>query len=482
MPADAATRRFRARAAAMLALPALLASPALSAVALGAPSGLPDFTGIVERNSPAVVKIIAAHAGSAAPRGVLPDERLRQLPDLFREFFDAPRGERGERGPRASHSAGSGFIISSDGYVITNHHVIEGAEEIVVRLRDRREHDAELVGSDERSDIALLRIDVGKERLPFLALGQPAALKVGEWVLAIGSPFDLDYSVTAGIVSALGRSLPGGRENYTPFIQTDVAINPGNSGGPLFNMAGEVIGVNSQIFTQSGGSIGVSFAIPVTLARKVVHALREHGEVVRGWLGVVIQAIDRDLAESFELDRLAGALVSAVEPDGPADRAGVLPGDVIVAFAGREISVPGDLPHVVGLLDPGSKVWAKVMRDGKPLSMQVAIGELKGDESKAAAFLGENRYGLVLEPISPSTKRRLRIDAGLSVREVLPSTPAQRAGFRVGDVITMIVQRPVASLSDFDAAMEDLSEHRRRVAMRVIRQGHAMFLVLKTDQ
>ena len=487
MPRSLADRRAHARPAAALAAAGLLAASAPvpgveEAVAAESParpaaaSGLPDFVDIVERNAPAVVKVMVEYP-AVGPRRPAPGDRLERLPDLFRDFFGAPRGDPGSR---AKRSAGSGFIISADGYVITNHHVVENAGQIVVRLRDRREHDAETIGSDARSDIALLRIDAD-EPLPFLALDSPGALKVGEWVLAIGSPFDLDYSVTAGIVSALGRSLPGGRENYTPFIQTDVAINPGNSGGPLFNMAGQVIGVNSQIYTQTGGSIGVSFAIPVALVRKVVRELREHGEVVRGWLGVVIQPVDRDLAESFGLKRPIGALVSEVEPDGPADRAGLRPGDVIVAFAGRRIEISGDLPHVVGLLEPDAEVWSRVMREGEPVSVRITIGALKGDEDRVAAFRGDNRHGLVLEAIDPYTQKRLRIPTGLSVREVLPSTPASRSGFRAGDVITMVAQRPVASLDDFDQALEEASQSRRRVAMRVIRQGEARFLALKLD-
>ena len=272
-------------------------------VSHAATASLPDFTEIVEDSSPAVVKVMAE------VRTPTPDasnrmeqlEELDQLPDALKRFFQyrnppAPRG-----------GSGSGFIISEDGYIVTNHHVVDGADRVIVRLSDRREYDAEVIGTDQRSDLALLRVDA--DELPFLKLGKSVDLKVGQWVLAIGSPFGLDYSVTAGIVSAKGRSLPTERgENYVPFIQTDVAINPGNSGGPLFNLEGEVIGVNSQIFTRSGGSIGLSFAIPSKVVRNIINQLRENGEVVRGWLGVSIQNVDRTLAESFGLDRPRGAL------------------------------------------------------------------------------------------------------------------------------------------------------------------------------
>ncbi len=456
---------------------------ALAAPAAAAPA-LPDFTGIVERHASAVVKIIVEYPDAAARRGGGSGDWPNQLPDMFREFFggrpDGPGGRPGAPGGRQRSSVGSGFIISTDGFMITNRHVVDGADKIVVRLHNRREHSAELVGSDARSDLALIRIDTD-ETLPYLPLGKPDALKVGEWVLAIGSPFDLDYSVAAGIVSAVGRSLPDGRENYTPFIQTDVAINPGNSGGPLFNLKGQVIGVNSQIYTQGGGSIGLSFAIPMSVVRKVVRQLRENGSVVRGWLGVVIQSVSQDLAESFDLARPTGALVSEIEPNGPADRAGMRPGDIIVAFAGRNIEQSADLPHVVGLLEPETQVWAKVMRDGKTRSMKVTVGALEGDENMSAAFRGDDRHGLVMTEIDAAMKRRLRIQSGLLIQEVLPSTPAAKSGFRPGDVITMAARGPVSSLADFDEIMES-SQGRQRIAMRILRQGRASFMVLNLEK
>ena len=294
-----------------------------------ASASLPDFATIVEETSPAVVKIIAqAKAPSPAAREQL--EELEQLPDALRRFFQ----DREPQAPRGG-GTGSGFIISKEGYIVTNHHVVAQADEVIVRLSDRREFDATVIGTDQRSDLALLQVDAND--LPFLQLGKSSELKVGEWVLAIGSPFGLDYSVTAGIVSAKGRSLPTERgENYVPFIQTDVAINPGNSGGPLFNLQGEVVGVNSQIFTRSGGSIGLSFAIPAKVVKNIIEQLKVNGEVVRGWLGVSIQNVDRTLAESFDLDRPRGALVAQVGKDSPAERAGIESGDIIVEGDGEQ--------------------------------------------------------------------------------------------------------------------------------------------------
>ena len=325
-------------------------------VRLAGAGELPDFRQIVRDNSPAVVKIIVeqrlSQNGSQQPG---PDEIPEELRRFF-EFRGAPPSQQERMG------LGSGFIISDDGYVLTNNHVVEGAGSVVVRMSDRREFDAEIIGTDPRSDLALLRIDASD--LPTLKLASDDDLDVGEWVLAIGSPFGLDYSVTAGIVSAKGRSLPTEQnENYVPFIQTDVAINPGNSGGPLFNLDGEVVGVNSQIFTRSGGSIGLSFAIPAAVARNVVEQLKENGRVTRGWLGVTIQDVDKNLAESFGLKRPRGALVAEVSKDSPAEKGGLRSGDIVVGFDGKDIPSSADLPHVVGLVAPGTRVDVDIVRD-----------------------------------------------------------------------------------------------------------------------
>ena len=339
-------------------------------------AALPDFTEIVAASSPAVVKILVEYEAEN-PRY---QEELEELPESLRRFFNF-RGRPPV--PRERAGMGSGFIFSSDGFVITNHHVVEGAKHVVVRLPNRQEYDAEIIGADPRSDLAVLKI--AADSLPILRLADEGALKVGQWVLAIGSPFGLDFSVTAGIVSAVGRSLPtAAGDNYVPFIQTDVAINPGNSGGPLFNLEGEVIGVNSQIFTRSGGSIGLSFAIPSSVVRNVVAQIQATGAVERGWLGVSIQDVDRNLADSFGLERPRGALIAQVGSGSPAENAGLESGDIIVSFDSHAIETSADLPHIVGLITPGTSVEAVIIRDGQERSIDVEVGVLAADEVAAS--------------------------------------------------------------------------------------------------
>jgi serine protease Do len=437
---------------------------------------LPDFRGIVAQNSPAVVKIVVEQEGRASPH---PDMDFEQIPEYLRRFFEF-RGE--PEGRRPSMSMGSGFIISSDGYIVTNNHVVEDASSVLVRLIDRREFDAEVVGTDPRSDLALLRVDA--EDLPALRLDNSDELAVGEWVLAIGSPFGLDYSVTAGIVSAKGRSLPNERnENYVPFIQTDVAINPGNSGGPLFNLKGDVVGVNSQIFTRSGGSIGLSFAIPVSVVRNVVDQLRETGRVVRGWLGVTIQDVDRNLAESFNLDRPMGALIVQVAEDSPAAKAGLEPGDVIIRFAGEAIDTSSDLPHVVGLLRPGVEVEAELVRNGRRRKIDVEVGGLDADDDLAViASTGANggvvELGIVAETAAPESLERWGISGGVVVRQVTPDSVADEAGIVSGDVITLLGNTPIADLEALREATAALKPG-SSVPVRLIRRGSPLFIGLR---
>jgi serine protease Do len=351
-------------------------------------------------------------------------------------------------------------------------------------MSDRREFDAEVVGTDPRSDLALLRIEASG--LPRLELADADDLEVGEWVLAIGSPFGLDYSVTAGIVSAKGRSLPTERnENYVPFIQTDVAINPGNSGGPLFNLDGQVVGVNSQIYTRSGGSIGLSFAIPVSVVKNVVNQLRENGRVTRGWLGVTIQDVDKNLAESFGLDRPKGALVAQVAGGSPAEKAGLQEGDVIVTFDGNEIPTSSDLPHVVGLIEPGSKVSMEVVRDKKRRKMSVEVGGLDADDSFSltAGKVDKGhggRLGLVVETAQPETLERFGINGGVVVREVVPDSAAAKAGVMSGDVITLLGSSPVKTAEAFERVVDKLSGG-SSVPVRLIRRGSPMFIGLKLE-
>ena len=436
---------------------------------------LPDFTGIVDAASPAVVKILVEYE-SENPRY---QEQMEELPEYLRRFFDF-RG--GPPVPRDRAGMGSGFIISEDGYVVTNNHVVENARQVVVRLPDRQEFDAEIIGTDPRSDLAVLKIDA--DRLPMLTLAADDDVKVGQWVLAIGSPFSLDFSVTAGIVSALGRSLPTQTgDNYVPFIQTDVAINPGNSGGPLFNMDGEVIGVNSQIFTRSGGSIGLSFAIPASVISNVVNQLKQTGAVERGWLGVSIQDVDRALADSFGLDRPRGALIAQVGQDSPASRAGLEPGDVIIAFDGEAIETSADLPHVVGLIAPGTKVSALVVRNGRERDVAVTVGGLGADEVARvdAGVAADGRaalLGMRLEQAEPAALAKLGLSGGVLIKEVIPGSPAEEAGIQANDILTRLGNRPVSRLGDIADITPQLSPG-SSIPARLIRGGSPLFIGIR---
>ncbi|MFC3608683.1 DegQ family serine endoprotease [Stutzerimonas tarimensis] len=451
----------------------------LLAQAAVAHAALPDFTSLVEQASPAVVNISTKQNRPTQGAGAqMPD--LHGLPPGFREFFE--RGIPGAPGrgqQRPAQSLGSGFIISDDGYVLTNHHVIADADEIVVRLPDRSEMQATLVGADPRTDVALLKVD-GKA-LPTVQLGDSNRLRAGEWVVAIGSPFGFDHTVTAGIVSATGRNLPS--DGYVPFIQTDVAINPGNSGGPLFNLDGQVIGINSQIYTRSGGFMGVSFAIPISVAMNVADQLRETGRVSRGWLGVVIQDVNRDLAESFGLERPAGALIAQVVAGGPAEKGGLRVGDVILSVNGQAVVMSGDLPYLVGSSKPGTKVRLEVVRDGKRHNLDVAIGAMPDGDPLAAAdapngaALSSKRLGVTVGELSAEQKQALGLRGGVMVREV-GQGPAAAIGLRQGDVITHLNNQVVDSAKSFVQAAEGLPRD-RSVSMRVLREGRASFITFR---
>lgn len=441
---------------------------------------LPDFTRIVAEKSPAVVKIIVEQKAGDNPHSELNQE---DIPEFLRRYFQLPPPQQ-QPGQPERMATGSGFVISEDGYVVTNHHVVEDADTVTVRLSDRQEFEAEIVGQDPRSDLALLRIDA--DDLSFLSLAQDDALQVGEWVLAIGSPFGLDYSVTAGIVSAKGRSLPTrSRENYVPFIQTDVAINPGNSGGPLFNLDGEVVGVNSQIFTtRAGGSIGLSFAIPVNVLRNVVAQLKDTGTVTRGWLGVTIQNVDRNLADSFGLERPRGALVSQLAPEGPAQEAGLEPGDVIIEFDGEGIETSADLPHVVGLIAPGEVVDVLIVRDRKRKTIEVRVGGLDADDSVEQAYRDDRdvdeggRLGIVIEEPPQDMLSRWDLSGGVLVRSVEPNSPAEGAGLMPGDIVTAVGSTPVRSVAGFLEIVKEL-EDGASVPLRVMRRGSPLFIGLR---
>lgn len=450
---------------------------------------LPDFTELVEDNSGAVVNISTTSAPSSSRSGGgypgMPfDERqLEQLPEFFQDFFRGPQSPFGNSPGRSEprRSMGSGFIVSKDGYVLTNNHVIEGADEIVVRLSDRRELPATLVGTDPRSDMAVLKIEDGDD-LPVVKIGQSRDLKVGEWVLAIGSPFGFDYTVTAGIVSALGRSLP--TENYVPFIQTDVAINPGNSGGPLFNLDGEVVGINSQIYTRSGGFMGVSFAIPIDDAMNVFRQIRDKGVVARGWLGVLIQEVNRDLAESFGLERPRGALVAEVMAGSPAEKAGLEAGDIVLQYDGDDVELSSDLPPMVGRTPVGETASLTVLREGREMSLDVEIGKLpeQGDVQAGAPTTDQNGpasapLGLSVEPIPAELADAMELSSGVLVAHV-GRGPALNAGIRPRDVITEIHRKPVRSVEEFHEVVSSLPED-RAVSVRIVRQGRAIYLVMK---
>jgi serine protease Do len=451
---------------------ALCTFPLLSA------AELPDFREIVREHSPAVVKIIVEQS---APQAGANQSNPEEIPEYLRKFFEF-RGNTPSPQERRGMGMGSGFIISQDGYILTNNHVVEGADSVLVRMSDRREFDAQVIGTDPRSDLALLRIAASD--LPVLRLATDDDLEVGEWVLAIGSPFGLDYSVTAGIVSAKGRSLPTERnENYVPFIQTDVAINPGNSGGPLFNLEGEVIGVNSQIFTRSGGSIGLSFAIPASVVRNVVDQLKADGRVTRGWLGVGIQDVDKNLAESFGLKRPRGALVSQVSTDSPAAKGGLRTGDIIVNFDGKEIPTSSDLPHVVGLVTPGTRVNVEIVREKKSKILKVTVGGLDAEESYSLQEGNDKgarggRLGVVVETLPPDSLERFGIKGGVVVREVTQGSVAKSAGIRAGDVITLVDTHTIKSVESFEQAVSGLKAG-SSVPLRLIRRGSPLFIGLK---
>ena len=447
---------------------------------------LPDFTALVEQNRAAVVNISTTQRRTASPnRPRLP--RGFEIPDLpedspFQEFFRRFFGE-GEADEFDTQSLGSGFIISPDGYIISNNHVVRNADEVVVRLTDRREFKANVVGTDERSDVALLKIEASE--LPVVDLGTEYELKVGEWVLAIGSPFGFDYSVTAGIVSAKGRSLP--RENYVPFIQTDVAINPGNSGGPLFNLQGQVVGVNSQIFSRTGGFMGLSFAIPIDVAMNVANQLRDKGRVSRGWLGVLIQDVTLELAESFGMDKPRGALIAGVLEGSPAERAGMEAGDILLSFGARSIDRSSELPPIVGHTPVGQAVPVRILRNGESMTLTVTTDELPEDDEVQVAAVARpqgvqvSALGLTVRDLTEEERAPSGIsDHGVVVSDVADG-PAKRAGIREGDVILMLSNEKVTSGEDLARLASELPDG-KAASVLVQRQGSPIFLALKPDQ
>lgn len=459
----------------------------LISISLPCYAQLPEFTELVKKNGAAVVNISTTHKSSVSMEEMtggqqLPEGLPPEMEELFKHFFNSPgQGGQGmQPRDRDTQSLGSGFIISDDGYVITNHHVVNGADEIIVKLKDRRQLIAKLIGSDKSTDIALLKIEAKK--LPVVEIGTPSQLQVGEWVLAIGTPFGFDQSVTAGIVSAKGRSLPGG--NYVPFIQTDVAINPGNSGGPLFSMKGRVVGVNSQIYSRSGGYMGLSFSIPIDVAMNVVEQIKTKGTVSRGWLGVQIQDVTRELAESFNMDRPYGALIAKVITNSPSEKAGLKIGDVITEFDGHVLSTSSELPPIVGMTALDEKIEVKVIREGKEKAVNVVIGLLPVESTLADNVKVDkkfNRLGLIALELTKPQRKQLELPENGVLVQKIEKGAAFDVGVQQGDVILRIQNNVVRNLASFDSIVKELPAG-QSIAVLIQRGGSPIFLALKIDK
>jgi len=439
---------------------------------------LPDFSPLVEKYGPAVVnvEVVEKAQPQSGPQGLSPNDPFY---DFFRRF-GIPTPDQGQRGNAPpARGAGSGFIVSADGYILTNTHVVGNADEVTVRLTDRREFPAKVVGADERTDVAVIKISASN--LPTVKLGDPSKVKPGQWVLAIGSPFGFENSATAGIISATSRSLPS--DNYVPFIQTDVAVNPGNSGGPLFNLAGEVIGINSQIFSRTGGYMGVSFAIPIDVARNVEDQLVKTGKVVRGRIGVTIQDVNAQLAESFGLDRPRGALVSSVEKDGPAAKAGLQPGDVILGVNGKPIERYGELSGNIAAMKPGTDASLDVWRGGKKIAVTVKVTELKEQQQTAKSGGGKQKehatnqaaqLGLTVRQLDPQEKEQAETQGNLVVEEV--TGPAASAGVQPGDIILGVNGKRVKTVTELQEAAKSSGKN---VALLIQREDAQIFVPLR---
>lgn len=435
---------------------------------------LPDFTELVEKHGAAVVNISTTQTVKANQGAAPPGAEEDPFYDFFRRF--------GPPQPREyeARSLGSGFILSMDGYIMTNSHVVEAADDITVRLNDKREFKAKIIGADKRSDVALLKIEASN--LPVVTIGDASKLKVGEWVLAIGSPFGFDNTVTAGIISAKGRSLP--QENIVPFLQTDVAINPGNSGGPLFNMRGEVVGVNSMIYSRTGGFMGLSFAIPIDLATEVAQQLKSSGRVARGRIGVVIQEVTKELAESFGLPKASGALVTSVEKGGAAEKAGILASDVIVKFDGKDVTTSNDLPRIVAATKPGNKVPVQVWRKGAAKDLTLTVGETPDDRTKKPSpqtpkktqLDNLGKLGLAVTELSAEQKKELNIPEGVFVEDARGT--ASKAGIRRGDVILAVNNQEISTAEQLDQALS-LKDAPRTVALLIKRGDGSLYVPLR---
>ncbi len=455
------------------ALVAIVLTFAVSVPALA--KDVMDVADLVEKEGPAVVNISTTKLVKRGQEGMPFGDKDMQ--EFFRRFFPGMPGPEGQ-GPRPmqeipARGEGSGFIVSNDGYILTNAHVVKGADEVVVKLIDKRTFTAKVMGADARTDVAVIKINASN--LPVVKLGDPAKLRVGEAVAAIGSPFGFENSVTAGIVSAKGRSLPS--EAYVPFIQTDVAINPGNSGGPLFNMKGEVVGINSQIYSRSGGYMGVSFAIPIDVAMNVAKQLESGGKISRGWLGVMVQEVTADLADSFGLDRPRGALVSQVQEDSPAQKAGLQVADVILEFNGKAVENSSDLPHMVGMAKPGTRIPLQVWRKGKTQQLNVMLGELPTEDQQASND-GKTmlRGGLALTELGADQRRALELDHGVLVADA--TGDAARAGIRTGDIILAVNNTKITSVAVYRKVIATISAG-KSAAILVRRGDGSLYVPLK---
>jgi serine protease Do len=444
----------------------------LTLLPLVATAQLPDFTDLVDRHGPAVVNVSTTQSAKSMP-GMPNIPEDDPMYEFFKRFMppNMPREQQ-------TRSQGSGFFISNDGYILTNAHVVDGAEEITVRLNDKRELKAKLIGFDKRTDVALIKVDA---QTPKVNQGDPNKLRVGEWVVAIGSPFGFENSVTAGIVSAKGRSLP--QENFVPFLQTDVAINPGNSGGPLFNLRGEVVGINSQIYSRTGGYMGVAFAIPIDVAMDIANQLKTSGKVTRGRIGVVIQEVTKELAESFGMDKPQGALVNSVEKGGPADKAGIEASDVIIRFDGKPVTSSGDLPRLVGGTRPGTKAAVQVWRKGQTKDLTVVVAELQDEKtpqkpSKKTIPESSKRHGMSLSDLTPEQRKQFSVAGGVLVEDV--QGPAAKAGLRQGDVILSLGSQEVKSVEQFNQLIGQM-EKGRTVALLVRRGESQIFITMKLN-
>ncbi len=437
---------------------------------------LPDFSTLVAKEGAAVVNISSTKiVEDSASSPFSPDSPDNDpFYDFFHRFMPNPPQTPHEY---QSKSLGSGFVISHDGYILTNAHVIDDSDEVTVKLTDKREFRAKVIGSDKRADIALIKIKA--KNLPIVPIGDPSRLKVGEWVLAIGSPFGFDNSVTAGIVSAKGRSLPD--ENYVPFIQTDVPINPGNSGGPLFNMKGEVVGINSQIYSRTGGYMGLSFAIPIDVAMNIAKQLKENGKVSRGRLGVEIQELNQDLARSFGMKNANGALVASVEKDSPADKAGIRPGDVIIGFNGKEVDSSTELPALVGATSPGTKAEVKIWRNGAAQNLDVTIGELSSGSAPAVPVpqrLSVNRIGLGLRNLGADQKNAAGVDHGILIVKVKGAV--LQSQLAEGDIILSLNHTEITSVDQFNDLISEIPRG-KTVALLIKRGNNSVYIPIKVE-